>query len=497
MSSGGNTGSANAFLPLCPSVLTACCCNSEISLSDYPDKRTDMLQLSDRLTVPQIFFNTLHVGGASDLAQLLEEGTLATLYAEMLAAPTPDDARLALPSYPPKEEQHAAPLTEESICIGTECWSYAALAKMLETDLDIRDRQHHARSYRKCFVGSDAVDYLCARFPELKSRSEAVQVGRSLMDSGLFHHVTYDHIFKDEKLFYRLQTQSKPKALNTWRKWADRVDDPMLTLKMCRKAFSALQNAHMDPQGCVNYEALAEDDLFAAFEESTCEFQLVDVGAMPDNYKQAFFINLYNLVVLHAFTAVGIPSSNLRRLSFFDSVGYVIGGSFFSLSDIENGILRANHTPPFHLRRPFASSDPRHRLALKEADCRIHFALNCGAKSCPPIKEFTAAAVDEELRIAAMAFFDMDDNLEIGPGWLRVSKILSWYRKDFGGSDAAVVQAVAGWLRGERQERVRAMLEGGAVKIKYLDYDWSTNASKAKVYDPGALKRNPSSCSVS
>ena len=33
------------------------------------------------------------------------------------------------------------------------------------------------------------------------------------MDSGLFHHVTYDHIFKDEKLFYRLQTQSKPKAL--------------------------------------------------------------------------------------------------------------------------------------------------------------------------------------------------------------------------------------------------------------------------------------------
>ncbi|KAJ1463592.1 hypothetical protein T484DRAFT_1874119 [Baffinella frigidus] len=52
----------------------------------------------------------------------------------------------------------------------------------------------------------------------------------------------------------------------------------------------------------------------------------------------------------------------------------------------------------------------RLQVALPEVDCRIHFALNCGAKSCPPIKNFTAEAVQEELRIAALAFCEMDDS---------------------------------------------------------------------------------------
>jgi len=60
-------------LPECPhcnrtkAALTAKCIPyTEISLSDYPDKRTDMLVLADRLSVPQVFFNDEHIGGADD-----------------------------------------------------------------------------------------------------------------------------------------------------------------------------------------------------------------------------------------------------------------------------------------------------------------------------------------------------------------------------------------------------------------------------------------------
>ena len=40
---------------------------------------------------------------------------------------------------------------------------------------------------------------------------------------------------------------------------------------------------------------------------------------------------------------------------------------------------------------PFGKDDPRLEHALSKVEPRIHFALNCGAKSCPPIKTFTSA----------------------------------------------------------------------------------------------------------
>eukprot|EP01044_Picomonas_judraskeda_P015836 COSAG03_NODE_2720_length_2498_cov_2.215090_2_plen_154_part_01 len=74
---------------------------TEVSLSDYPEKRGAMLQLADKLSVPQIFFNETHLGGAAELAALEERGELQALYEEMAAAPEPTDARLAKPDYEP------------------------------------------------------------------------------------------------------------------------------------------------------------------------------------------------------------------------------------------------------------------------------------------------------------------------------------------------------------------------------------------------------------
>jgi hypothetical protein len=39
--------------------------------------------------------------------------------------------------------------------------------------------------------------------------------------------------------------------------------------------------------------------------------------------------------------------------------------------------------------RPFSKSDPRFKVALETHEPLIHFALVCGAKSCPPIKTYS------------------------------------------------------------------------------------------------------------
>ena len=96
----------------------------------------------------------------------------------------------------------------------------------------------------------------------------------------------------------------------------------------------------------------------------------------------------------------------MNRLRFFWNTSYIISGYVFTLDDIENGVLRGNRKGPAHIFRQFSSkSDPRLRFALPKPEPLIHFALVCGAKSCPPIKCYTEAKVKDELRIAAEVKF--------------------------------------------------------------------------------------------
>ena len=115
-------------------------------------------------------------------------------------------------------------------------------------------------------------------------------------------------------------------------------------------------------------------------------------------------------------------------------------------------------------------------------DPRVHFALNCGAVSCPPIKTFSAEALDEELRLAAMAFNEDQAWVSVTGGGggagaeLRVSQIIKWYRSDFGKTDAEVAARVCDWLRGESKAALQGVLANGRrVRITYAPYDWTTN----------------------
>jgi len=86
-------------------------------------------------------------------------------------------------------------------------------------------------------------------------------------------------------------------------------------------------------------------------------------------------------VVIHAYVEVGPPGSLIQRHRFFNRVTYLIGGHFFSLNDIEHGILRGNRKPPGGLGRQFSRSDPRLPLCLPEPEPRIHFART---RPCSP-----------------------------------------------------------------------------------------------------------------
>ena len=191
------------------------------------------------------------------------------------------------------------------------------------------------------------------------------------------------------------------------------------------------------------------------------------------------------------FPHVGIGTTNVARAAFFSSVQLMLSGHLFSFSDLENGVLRGNRRAPYALSDPFGTrGDPRLPLALARPDCRIHFALNCGAKSCPPVKHFTAAAIAEELRIVALSFCEQEGNVRLEKATLHLSKILYWYRGDFAPSNAKLPAAVLPFLRGETKEALQGLVEKSAVKVKFLDYDWGTNASEFVPFDSSVLSPN-------
>lgn len=85
---------------------------------------------------------------------------------------------------------------------------------------------------------------------------------------------------------------------------------------------------------------------------------------MPREEKLAFFINLYNMMAIHAILVWGHPSGPMERRKLFGEFKYVIGGCTYSLSAIHNGILRSNQRPPYNLIKPFGVKDKRLKVRL-------------------------------------------------------------------------------------------------------------------------------------
>ena len=67
--------------------------------------------------------------------------------------------------------------------------------------LDIKDRRHRLSVYPKCFVGTEAVDWLI-RSLDL-TRDEAIRLGQTLVERRIVHHVLDEHPFRDGNYFYR------------------------------------------------------------------------------------------------------------------------------------------------------------------------------------------------------------------------------------------------------------------------------------------------------
>ena len=252
-----------------------------------------------------------------------------------------------------------------------------------------------------------------------------------------------------------------------------------------RRAANTLKAAGVDEAGeHVDYARLRASAAYAALRnELTPQLRGLDLATLAAHEERlAFWINLYNVLIVDAILTFGtqrsVTEGRLGLLAFFRRAAYNVGGQRFSANDIEHGILRANRPHWAIPGRQFGPADPRLTWRVTRFDPRIHFALNCASRSCPPIGVYDAARIDTQLDLAAASFIRADVEANPARGSVRLSAIFKWYAADFGGR-AGVMAMLLRYLP-EGETRLWLESQGAAgVKLDYAEYDWRLNGLAA------------------
>ncbi|AXT18826.1 DUF547 domain-containing protein [Flavobacteriaceae bacterium AU392] len=144
-----------------------------------------------------------------------------------------------------------------------------------------------------------------------------------------------------------------------------------------------------------------------------------------DQKKKAFWVNIYNGFTNYLIIKLRLKTNMKEYPDFFKSNTLTIHNYKFSLDDIEHGLLRKN------VRMHILPNDKRLQFQVKELDYRIHFALNCGAKSCPAIAYYTFNNIEEELDLAESVFIENEFLVNHKEKTIKCSEIFIWYKDDF------------------------------------------------------------------
>mmetsp|Transcript_12493 Transcript_12493/g.31728 ORF Transcript_12493/g.31728 Transcript_12493/m.31728 type:complete len:494 (-) Transcript_12493:108-1589(-) len=441
-------------------------------------------KFTGRRTVPQIFIAETCIGGADELSTLSDTGELLELVqdAETQGRRTlPSALEDLLPS--PGDRRETRPASVDVNWTRYDELMGAAESLKQSGGSGVRKGMHAGWS------GKAILDALCQA--RGLNRNAAEGMGQELLDNRILvedpRDVYYVGAFRDdERAVYCLPPTLGQNVLNGQMLWPLPVRSASQVAESLRLKILDLYEKFLSPDGkAVDYKGLGESREFADYVRCTSELRDVDIGPLSREEKMAFFINIYNAMIIHATAAVGTPSNIIERLMFFGNVKYCINRQIYSCNDIEHGILRDNACNPSSLlglvrlgmfAKTFSGSDPRRAFVVSPVDPRIHFALVCGAKSCPPIRLYSSENLEEGLAGAAEAFCETEVRVDGPAKTVTLSKIFQWYGKDFASNEVDLLRKIVKYAPNPALETLLAEKNPRGIKVRYAAYNWDVNS---------------------
>ena len=170
-----------------------------------------------------------------------------------------------------------------------------------------------------------------------------------------------------------------------------------------------------------------------------------------DNSKKVFWINIYN-----AYTQILLKkdvSTYQNKDAFFKAKKILISGELLSLDDIEHDFLSKKNI----------NTEFKNQFQLITTDPRIHFALNCGAASCPLIRFYEVKKVEEQLNLATRVYLESDVKYNMLANTVSVPAIMNWFEDDFNGEEG-----ILNFLK-----KFKIIPKNAHPKIQFKEYDWT------------------------
>lgn len=227
------------------------------------------------------------------------------------------------------------------------------------------------------------------------------------------------------------------------------------------KLWQGLLAKHYDPARGMSYKGLKQDK--ATLDRLRRQMAAVDVAALSKPEQLAYWINLYNISVVGV-VVDNYPVESIRdistdpivRLNVFKKPNVRVRGGTMSLDDVEHKKIREVFKDP-----------------------RIHFAINCAAESCPPIRPepFTGARIGQQLDDQARRFLNGPHGVRLEQDGdeltLHVTKILDWFKDDFETWGGGTVPFLRKYLTADKVKRIDAAK--GKVELEFDEYSWKLN----------------------
>lgn len=198
--------------------------------------------------------------------------------------------------------------------------------------------------------------------------------------------------------------------------------------------------------GMVHYQKLHEDP--APLKQLTNQIAHADFDALEGAKLKAFYINAYNLLTIQQVVKHYPIASPNDVPDFFDGIEHQVAGKSMTLNQLE-----------------------KKTLFQQFPDARMHFALVCAAKGCPPLwpHAYQPDQLDEQLtKITRRALMD-DEFIRVNAKnrIVRISKIFKWYKQDFLKASSSLL----GYINDHRPKQLAA-----DSRVRYYAYNWDLNA---------------------
>ena len=206
--------------------------------------------------------------------------------------------------------------------------------------------------------------------------------------------------------------------------------------------------------GVVDYRGLKNEE--ALLDQYLEVLENIEVDNLSPNEQFAFYVNVYNSwtikLILTAYPEIDSIKDlgNIFRTPWEKKI-VRISGEIMTLDDVEHEILRKKFKDP-----------------------RIHFAVNCASKSCPPLisEPYQGSTLNQQLDDSTRAFINDSKSNYLKGNKLYVSKIFDWFAKDF---DDDIIGFFLQHAEGDFKKELEA--KKNEIKIKFLHYDWSLNGA--------------------